>query len=128
MIQDDPLPPSAQLIVDAVGYDLAITVVARFGGVSINLPHNPDRLSPLSKALGHDAAKLLCAQLGPGMLAVPRAASMIGAQRDREIVARRRAGETEVELALRMGLTERHIRRICSAHNWRNEPVMEAAK
>lgn len=112
----DQLPhiESAQQIVDAIGWDAAFTVIARWGGTTIDLPRaEPGPL--LVQALGTDVARLLCASLGPGKLAVPRAVAWMTAQRDREVIARRRAGETESDVARRFGLTDRRIRQILAA-------------
>lgn len=112
----DTLPTSARVIVDAVGWDAALALIARFGGTTIHLPTSaPGPDHALAWALGLDVARLLCASLGPGPLAVPRAMSWVVAQRSREVVARRQAGETEAEVARRFGLTERHVRRIYAA-------------
>lgn len=112
----DQLPhiESAQQIVDAIGWDAAMTVIARWGGTTINIPRSePGPM--LVQALGIDVARLLCASLGPGALAVPRAAAWLITQRDREIATRARAGETRPALAHRFGVSERHVYRIVAA-------------
>jgi hypothetical protein len=111
---DLPHIESAQQIVDAIGLDAAMTVIARWGGTTINIP----RAEPgpmLVQVLGVDVARLLCASLGPGALPVPRALAWLTAQRDREIALRAAAGETRPALAQRFGVSERRVYQILAA-------------
>lgn len=112
----DQLPyiPTAQQLVDAVGWDAAMSIISRWGGVTIHLPRG-EPSSMLTDALGADVARLLCVSLGPGPFAVPKAVTWLAAFRDKEIAARRSIGETERGLALRFNLSARQVRRICSA-------------
>ncbi len=103
---------SAQLIVDAIGFDAAITLLARLGGLTVVLPLEPQARDLVASAIGVDRAKALAAALGGGQVLLPRATSWLLARRDEEVVVRAAAGETRTELALRFGLTERHVYRI----------------
>lgn len=116
-----PLPASARMLVEAIGWHATLALIARMGGTTINVPaSDPGPHHALSLALGHDVARLLSASLGPDRLAVPRAMTWLLSFRDREIVARRAAGETEEQVALRFGLTSRRVRQVCAAANDHN--------
>lgn len=104
------LASSMQPVIDAVGYDAAIAIVSRWGGVTVTLRAQPH--CPIPQVLGVDAARKLESALGPGSLAVPRCMAWLLARRNEEIATRYAYGETQAELALRFGLTDRQIRRI----------------
>lgn len=110
--QHAPLARSMHPIVDAIGYDLAIQLVARRGGTRVLVRASPDPRDAVSAAIGHDAAVMLAAAIGAGHLDVPRCLFWILARRNEEILARSAHGETQEELALRFNLTERRIRQI----------------
>lgn len=107
---DQLLVRSMQPVVDAVGFDAAIALVARWGGVTITLRSDPH--CPVPQAIGAEAARTLETALGRGAMQVPRCLSWLLARRNEEIVARSLFGETHADLALRFKLTERQIRRI----------------
>lgn len=106
------LTRSMQPIIEAVGFDAAVTLVARFGGSRILLAREPGERDNLSLLIGLSAARSLSQALGPGLLEIPRCVSWVIARRDEEIAARHLGGETHAELAIRFNLTERHIRNV----------------
>ena len=109
------LTRAMQPIVDAVGFDAAITLVAVFGGTRPTLPARPGADDAISAVIGVDKAEQLVQRVGPGPLDVPRCLNWLAARRNEEICARYLAGETQTELARRFRLTERHIRRVVQA-------------
>lgn len=103
---------SMQPIVEAVGYDLALTLVARFGGTELRIPRHPDERDAIAQCIGVEAATRLAETFSSGRCELPRCAAWLQARRDEEISVRYNGGETQAELARRFRLTERHIRRI----------------
>lgn len=108
MTQDLSLARSMLPIIEAIGWDAAITLVARFGGTTIS----PRASGPIASCIGADAAQRLASIIGPGVIHIPRCMSWALARRNEEIAARYAYGETQAELALRFGMTDRHIRSI----------------
>jgi hypothetical protein len=106
------LVKSMQPIIDAIGFDAAISLAARFGGTTVFLAANTGPRDPLVNAVGTEAHARLVAALGVGPLAIARCLSWLLARRNEEIVNRYLSGETQAELALRFNLTERHVRSI----------------
>ena len=105
-----PLTQRMQPIIDAIGFDATITLVAALGGTRVYLSRSPD--SPVARAIGADHHAVLLHEIGAGPLDVPRCLNWVLARRNEEIIARSLAGETQDELARRFRLTDRHIRRI----------------
>jgi len=108
-MNSEQLVTSAQQIVDAIGYDAAITLIARHGGRSVILHEIPDGRDLVAQAIGQLTAQRLAQYLGAGPLALPRCAAWLVARRNEEVALRAASGETRSELAQRFGLTERHI-------------------
>lgn len=112
---DKLLARSMEPIVEAIGFDLAIALVSRFGGVRLAIPANAGPRDSLSMAIGIEGARLLTERLGPCLIELPRCANWLTTRRNEEIVTRWDHGETQAELALRFHLTERQIRNIVAA-------------
>lgn len=107
-LPDQSLARSMLPIIEAIGWDAAISLVARFGGTTIS----PRASGPIASCIGTDAAQRLSSLIGPGVVYIPRCMSWALARRNEEIVARYAYGETQTELAVRFALTDRHIRSI----------------
>lgn len=112
---DKLLAKSVMPIVDAIGYDLTVRLVARLGGTRVYLASSVHPRDELAQVIGLQAACHLVKQLGRGAFDVPRCQAWLMARRNEEIVNRWDAGETQRELALRFGLTERHVRSVIAA-------------
>ena len=112
MQPDTTLARSMEPVIDAIGFDAALRLVTHFGGTRVLIVADPQERDPVSRAVGTDCARRLGVALGAGLLDVPRCMAWMLARRNEEIAARRRAGETQAELALRFGMTERHVRRV----------------
>lgn len=107
------LAASMQPVIDAIGFDAAVTLVSRFGGVTILMRARDD--DPLTLALGCTDATTLAAALGPGAMYIPRCMHWLLAKRNEEICARYLHGEPQSDLALRYRLSDRHIRNILAS-------------
>lgn len=106
------LAESMQPVVSAIGFDAALQLVARCGGIRVLIPAEPNARDVISQAVGVAAAQRLAEHIGHGLLDVPRCLNWLLMRRNEEISARYAHGETQAELALRFSLTERHVRRI----------------
>jgi len=114
MLRPDLLPESAQLIAAEIGLEGLWALVTWLPGIRLQVPGTMTPGHPIARKLGFEAAKRLTAIWGSSHLDVPQCRAAIRGALHDEIKARRRAGETENELALSTGLTARTIRRICS--------------
>lgn len=117
------LAASMQPVVEAIGYDLSVALVTRFGGTTISLRRSPPPDDPVALVIGPQARNALVDRLGCGQFEVPKCTAWLIARRDEEIRLRADAGELQADLARRFHLTERHIRRICNEH----DPLPEEA-
>lgn len=109
------LTNTMQPVLDAIGFDATITLVAALGGTRQVLSAPPGPYDAVARLLGADAAARLVSAIGAGPLDIPRCLSWMLARRNEEICARYLAGETQAELALRFRLTERHVRNIVAS-------------
>lgn len=96
-----------QPIIDAIGFDGALHLVARRGGTRVYVSASPE--GALAAAIGAHRAEMLTAAIGAGVLDVPKCMAWMLARRNEEICARYLYGETQADLAVRFGLTERRI-------------------
>lgn len=106
------LAESMQPVVSAIGFDAALQLVARCGGIRVMIPAEPNARDVISQVVGVAAAQRLAEHIGRGLLDVPRCLNWLLMRRNDEMRARYEHGETQAELALRFSLTERHVRRI----------------
>ena len=106
------LPPRAQEIVRVIGLCAFQKLVAWRGGVYIYVPGTVTANSELVTAIGITAAKKLCAYYSGETLDIPKCEAAIIAIRNEEIKKRRQNGELEKDVALDVGLTARHVRKI----------------
>jgi hypothetical protein len=106
------LTHSMQPVIEAIGFDAAIQLVAHCGGTRVLVRLDPDASDRIVRAIGLDKARSLASAIGASALDVPRCVSWLVLRRNEEIVARWDGCETQAELAIRFGLTERQIRRI----------------
>jgi len=116
---------SMQPLIESVGLDAAIQLAARLGGTRVLVRADPHPNDALARAVGLQWARQIAGAIGPGVLAVPRCLAWLLARRNEEIAARYDAGESQVELALRFGLTERQISRILSDSAAAEPPVAD---
>jgi hypothetical protein len=102
-----------QPLIDAIGYDATVSLVAALGGTRIYVSCRPD--SPVAAIVGAEASERLRRAVGQEVVDLPRCLHWLLGRRNEEIVARSMAGETQEELARRFRITERHVRRVLRA-------------
>lgn len=107
------LPQSLQDIAEVIGLEKAIIISRLYGGKRLFVPigHFPDS-HPLRDLVGDQALKLLCQYFGGCLLEICKPDKAILADRDRDLISDRDAGETIPNLATKYGLTERWVRAI----------------
>ena len=106
------LPPHARDIVDSIGLaDFQKLVWAR-GGTYVYVPHKIKPGCDLDLIVGYTSANKLTEKYAGLALEIPKCHSALLAIRNEEIKRRRAAGESERSVAIAVGLSGRHLRRI----------------
>lgn len=83
----DLLPPLARELVDVLGIDAALALLARFRGQCIYVPAEPGPEHPVTRCLGPEAAAKLGAWVGGDFLPLPTCDRAVRRLRDAGIVA-----------------------------------------
>ena len=99
-------------VVQAIGYESAIALASRFGGMNVYLRESAGEEDMVALVIGHEARRALLQALGPGTWAVPSCRAWLIARRDEEIALRYGAGEPLNDLVWRFKLSRRHILRV----------------
>lgn len=105
------LPASLREVIEIIGLPATLKLVENWGGlIALYIPRNINTDHPLARQLGLEAAFKLTERWGGDYLRnIPKATAALRAARNREIIARRAAGESAAKLALEYGVTERQI-------------------
>jgi len=103
-------PRALRMIAEVIGPELALELARKAGGIDdVHIPREPTPTHPWAQALGHEHFAALCRALGGQSLNVPRGAFV--AWKTREIIELAEQGFTTRQIALRCGVTARHVRR-----------------
>ena len=97
-----------------IGKDAAEALCRHHGGVPVYVPRKPDPSAPLCLIIGPAAMRALCLEFGGLHITVPngrKAEAFKG-----EIVRRLDEGKAHNAIALEVGVTERYVRLLASAH------------
>ena len=104
---------SLQQIIDVVGVDAALIIIAHHGGTRLYVPLELKPGHWLIEILGEEAAQKLCLAFGGAEhFDVPLNTRGIRAERNRRIIERRSQGLSHSKLAREFKTTERNIRKI----------------
>jgi hypothetical protein len=111
-----PLPQSILEMAAVIGLPAALALVKSYGGLELRVPigrvvESKGR-SDLIALIGPDAADRLILAYGGERLTIPRCASALRDQRDREILAAYDAGESSRKLCKTYSMTDRNLRYI----------------
>ncbi|TCT37445.1 helix-turn-helix domain-containing protein [Martelella mediterranea] len=108
----DNLPGSIEEIGEAIGMRLALKIVAVFGGREIKFPGNPSDNHPVIVALGKEDGYKVCNYMAGGTLSVPHCRPRRNAKA--EIQRLEAEGLTRGEIARRLGITQRWVRKMAN--------------
>lgn len=108
----EELPSSIQDVAEALGLPIVIKLVRHFGGAEISIPKKMSAGHPLRVALGKEDAEALAGYLGNSQIYVP----MMKRSRVRDVLALEAKGRNRTEIALALGMSQRHVRRLASKH------------
>jgi hypothetical protein len=117
----DMLPPRAQALAELIGLAALLALVEWRGGVMLYIPQRMPQEHPIACLIGLQAATALADEYGGDAIEIPRCETTLRAVLHDTIRTRRRAGETEAQVARDVGMWGRSVRRICAAA----EPVAD---
>jgi len=106
------LPAVLFHVLDAVGEDVMLRLVATCGGIRINIGSEPTEGCRLADAVGVGAAKAIYAKMASEhikRLDVPIMSKRLEQQRLARILAMRAAQVKVADIALQLGMTERGV-------------------
>jgi hypothetical protein len=113
MSERPELPTSIEEIAETIGVRLALKLVQKFGGLEVQFPARPHDQHPIILELGKEDGYAICKYMGGNSYSVPHCRPPRNA---RAAVARLEAeGLSRAEIARRLGLTQRHVRRVANA-------------
>lgn len=103
------LPASLVEVAQVLGLRVALGLMREFGGREMRFPKSPGPHHPIIKALGEEDGRALCHYLADQTLYVPHGRA---ASNRRQVVALEDAGLTRGQIARRLQLSARHVRRL----------------
>jgi Mor family transcriptional regulator len=106
-------PASLLDVAETLGLPIVLRLMAAFGGREVKFPRCPGPGHEIVRALGERDARALCALLGGDTLYVPHARRR-RSSRD-EVLELEARGLTRGEIAARLRLSQRHVRRVANA-------------
>ncbi|MBF0415612.1 MAG: hypothetical protein HQL79_07570 [Magnetococcales bacterium] len=106
------LPQSAIDLIEVIGTVATLTLMQRYGGITLALPRSIGADHDLSRLIGHDAARKLVEHWGGDRVYIPKADNAVRCVRDQEMIRRYDAGDRPQELALEYKITDRHFWRV----------------
>lgn len=107
------LPASIEEIAETIGVRLALKIVQVYGGSEAYFPKRPNEDHPVIQALGKEDGYAICNYMGGSLLSVPHCKPPRNAL---SAIRRLEAeGLSRSEIARRLGITQRHVRRVANA-------------
>jgi hypothetical protein len=122
----DLIPPRLQEIASYCGQQTAIVLLLNYPGVHVHVPKKPHPGHRLAELLGTQAFSQLCEMFGDELLGIPRAAAAIRALRNQQILREFADGKSQASIAIKYGLTERQVNKICNAVPIRQLDIFDA--
>lgn len=108
------IPPQLQKIAQDCGQQTAMILLLNYPGVHVHIPTVPLATHKLAELLGVEAFALLCSLYGGNNISMPRGAKALRSARNQQILRSFSEGLNQSVIALKFGLTERHINTICN--------------
>lgn len=106
------LPSSIEEIAETIGVRLALKIVQVYGGSEAYFPKKPNDDHPVIQALGKEDGYAICKYMGGSVLSVPHCKPPRNAL---SAIRRLEAeGLSRSEIARRLGITQRHVRRVAN--------------
>ncbi|GAA0311592.1 MULTISPECIES: helix-turn-helix domain-containing protein [Rhodovulum] len=113
----DGLPESLIDVAETLGLRVALRLIEVCGGQEVKFPKSPPPDHPIIKALGEEDGFALCRFLGGGMIYVPHARARAVRH---QVGALEGQGLSRAQIARRLGISQRHVRRVANGRTARN--------
>ena len=110
-VRIDDIPPSLVDVAEIFGMPVALKLMAHFGGQQRRFPKVPKPGHKIIAALGEEQARAFCQFLGSTEIYIPHAR---GQSVKRQIAELEADGLTRNEIAERLGISGRHVRRVAN--------------
>lgn len=107
------LPDSIREMAETIGLRLALRVVQEFGGRDIDFPARPHDLHPVIVALGKEDGYAICKYMSGSSMSVPVCRTPRNWRA--EIKRLEEEGLSRGEIARRLGITQRWVRKVANA-------------
>lgn len=111
----DAWPPILREVADVVGEEDALRLARACGGVETRVPRDHAAHHIWRSAVGAGSFAKLVHVFGGRLVSLPRGLHVASPRRRAEVLELHASGRTAREIALRLGLTERHVRRLLAA-------------
>lgn len=106
------IPTSLVDVVETLGMQVALKLMAAFGGRDVKFPVRPPPSHPVVLALGMDDAVALCQFLSGNQIYVPHNRRRHSYRQ--AVLSMQEAGKTRAQIATFLGLTERYVRMVAN--------------
>lgn len=113
MSDESVLPASIREMAETIGLRLALRVVQEFGGRDVDFPARPHDGHPIIVALGKEDGYEVCKYMSGSSMSVPLC--RIPRNWRSEIVRLEAEGLSRGEIARRLGVTQRWVRKVANA-------------
>jgi len=113
MREEITLPDSIQEIAETIGLRLALRIVQEFGGMDVEFPARPHDEHPIIAALGKDDGYAICEYMNGQSFSVP--VCKVPRNWRAEIKRLEAEGLSRGEIARRLGITQRWVRKVANA-------------
>lgn len=106
------IPSSLSDVAETLGLEVALKLIAHFGGQEVKFPKRPRDDHPIIAALGKEAGYALCDFMSGGMVYVPHTRARRSIRLD--VLALEQSGKERAEIARILGVSQRHVRRMAN--------------
>ena len=108
------LPSRVYELAELIGMEATLTLMAKYGGLVLDIPRNANRAGRLKELLPFTAVETLCHYWGGDRFYVPKTDCAVRQWRDTEI-RQLRESHSVAELALRFKLSKRGVELILAS-------------
>ncbi len=116
VVNADLLPPQMRRLVRHIGLADTLKLLEQRGGAYVQIPSISDSTAALADILPPDAVAAICRAFPGQRLELPKCDKILKQIRNRAIKTERHR-MTDSALAIKYGLTRRHIINICNDHD-----------
>ncbi|SMD02455.1 helix-turn-helix domain-containing protein [Rhizobium sp. RU36D] len=106
------LPKSLRDVAETLGIGVALKLIQTYGGAEIKFPKRPGDDHHVIQTLGKEDGSALCEFLSGNAIYVPHGRAVRSIRAD--VLKLQEAGKERREIALLLGVSQRHVRRMAN--------------